>query len=130
MLGLGLPLTNIASILSGEIDLMSDLYCKAWVVFDGYAATLAAADSYNVSSITDNGTGSYAINFTTDMPSANYTPAVWAGCDVARNAAQLRLGSKFAATADPTASIFSFDVGNQFGSRADADYVAVAIFGG
>ena len=49
--------------------------CKAWVNFNG-AGTVAIRASYNVSSITDNGTGDYTVNFTTSMPDANYT---WAG---------------------------------------------------
>jgi hypothetical protein len=44
---------------------------KAWVNFDG-TGTVAIRDSFNVSSITDNGTGDYTINFTTAMPNANY----------------------------------------------------------
>jgi hypothetical protein len=48
---------------------------KAWVNFDG-TGTVAIRDSFNVSSITDNGTGNYTVNFTTAMPNANYS---WAG---------------------------------------------------
>lgn len=44
---------------------------KAWVRFNG-TGTPAIAGSYNVSSITDNGTGDYTINFTTAMADANY----------------------------------------------------------
>ena len=44
---------------------------KAWVNFDG-TGTPAIRGSFNVSSITDNGTGNYTINFTTAMPNANY----------------------------------------------------------
>ena len=49
--------------------------CKAWVNFNG-TGTVAIADSYNVSSITDNGTGSFTINFTNAMSNANYSAAV------------------------------------------------------
>lgn len=45
--------------------------CRAWVYFDG-TGTPAIQASGNVSSITDNGTGDYTINFTTAMPDANY----------------------------------------------------------
>ena len=44
---------------------------KAWVNFDG-TGVVAIRASYNVSSITDNGTGNYTVNFTTAMPDANY----------------------------------------------------------
>lgn len=45
---------------------------RAWVNFNG-TGTVAIRASGNVSSITDNGTGSYTINFTTAMPDANYS---------------------------------------------------------
>jgi hypothetical protein len=45
--------------------------CRAWVNFDG-TGTPAIRASGNVSSITDNGTGDYTVNFTTAMQDANY----------------------------------------------------------
>jgi len=45
--------------------------CRAWVNFNG-TGTVAIRDSGNVSSITDNGTGDYTVNFTTAMPDVNY----------------------------------------------------------
>ena len=45
--------------------------CKAWVNFNGIG-TVAIRGAFNVSSITDNGTGSFTINFTTAMPDVNY----------------------------------------------------------
>jgi len=44
---------------------------SAWVNFNG-TGTVAIRDSNNVSSITDNGTGDYRINFTNAMPDTNY----------------------------------------------------------
>ena len=44
--------------------------CRAWVNFDGRAVSIR--NSGNVSSITDNGTGNYTVNFATAMPDANY----------------------------------------------------------
>lgn len=45
--------------------------CKAWVNFNG-KGTVAIIRAFNVSSITDLGTGNYRINFTTPMPDTNY----------------------------------------------------------
>ena len=45
--------------------------CRAWVNFNG-TGTVAIRASGNVTSITDNGTGDYTVNFTTAMPDANY----------------------------------------------------------
>jgi hypothetical protein len=46
--------------------------CRAWVNFNG-TGTVAIRASGNVTSITDNGTGDYTVNFTTAMPDANYS---------------------------------------------------------
>jgi hypothetical protein len=45
--------------------------CRAWVNFDG-TGTPAIRASGNVSSLTDNGTGDYTVNFTTALTDANY----------------------------------------------------------
>jgi hypothetical protein len=49
--------------------------CRAWVNFNG-SGTVAIRASFNVSSITDNGTGDYTVNFTTAMPDSNYAAFV------------------------------------------------------
>lgn len=46
-------------------------FCRAWVNFDG-TGTVAIRQSFNVSSITDNGTGNYTVNLTTAMPDTSY----------------------------------------------------------
>ena len=57
-------------------------FCRAWVNFDGTGtfspnpSTTKIRASFNVSSITDNGTGQYTVNFTTAMPDANYSVAI------------------------------------------------------
>ena len=53
--------------------------CRAWVNFNGTTGSgtgqsdITIRDSGNVSSITDNGTGLYTVNFTTAMPDTNYS---------------------------------------------------------
>ncbi len=44
--------------------------CRAWINFNG-TGTPAIRGSGNVSSITDNGTGTYVVNLTTALPDAN-----------------------------------------------------------
>ena len=44
---------------------------KVWINFDG-TGTVSTRDSFNVSSLTDNGTGDYTISFTTAMANTNY----------------------------------------------------------
>lgn len=48
---------------------------KAWVNFNG-TGTLAVRDSLNVSSVTDDATGQYTVNFTSAMANANYCVTV------------------------------------------------------
>jgi hypothetical protein len=47
--------------------------CKAWVNFNGTTSPGTIRSSYNVSSITKNGTGDYTVNFATPMADANYS---------------------------------------------------------
>jgi hypothetical protein len=54
--------------------------CRAWVNFNG-TGTVAIRASGNVSSITDNGTGFYTVNFTTAMPDANYAVVIYNNAD-------------------------------------------------
>ena len=56
------PSTNVEGI---------NYSCRAWVNFNG-TGTVAIRASGNVTSITDNGTGDYTVNFTTAMSDANY----------------------------------------------------------
>lgn len=66
--------TNTATIPASTGNVLLDStvgVCRAWVNFNG-TGTVAIRASFNVSSITDNGTGDYTVNFTTAMPDTNY----------------------------------------------------------
>jgi hypothetical protein len=64
---------NIDSAQFATVTGTAPLYAaRAWVNFNG-TGTVAIRESGNVSSITDNGTGDYTVNFTTAMPDANYS---------------------------------------------------------
>ena len=67
---------NINSAQFATVSGTAPIYpCRAWVNFNG-TGTVAIRASGNVTSITDNGTGDYTVNFTTAMPDANYSPHV------------------------------------------------------
>jgi hypothetical protein len=53
---------------------------KAWVNFNG-TGTVSIRASLNVSSITDNGTGDYTVNFAKALEDANYAVCATAGDD-------------------------------------------------
>lgn len=57
---------------------------KAWVNFNG-TGTVAIRASFNVSSITDRGTGQYTVNFTNAMTDANYAFTSGVSTGVATN---------------------------------------------
>ena len=65
---------------TGPITMIGQSAAKAWVNFNG-VGTVAIRESGNVSSIADNQTGAYTVNFTTAMTDANYSP-ITAGGDV------------------------------------------------
>jgi hypothetical protein len=99
--------------------------CRAWVNFNG-TGTPAIRASGNVSSITDNGTGDYTVNFTTAMPDANYQTSVTpqavsttAGC-----------GSLFGTSPQTTSSvrIRTWDEMKNANGHFDPVTVGVAVF--
>jgi len=65
---------NVDSAQVATVSGTAPLYmCRAWVNFNG-TGVVAIRASGNVTSITDNGTGDYTVNFTTAMSDANYCP--------------------------------------------------------
>jgi hypothetical protein len=53
---------------------------KAWVNFNG-TGTIATRDSFNVSSLNDDGSGKYDFVYTNNMSSQNYAPAICGAYD-------------------------------------------------
>ena len=68
---LNITSTGLLQFNSGYGSAATAYGCRAWVNFNG-TGTVAIRASGNVSSITDNGTGLYTVNFTTAMPDASY----------------------------------------------------------
>jgi hypothetical protein len=97
--------------------------CRAWVNFNG-ADTVAIRASFNVSSITDNGTGDYTVNFTTAMPDANYSVTAMSYRASGVTTSFCSQENSFA----PTTSAFRFGVFSNAGSPVDSPFVSVAVF--
>lgn len=109
--------------VSGDAITNCPVVSTAWVNFDG-TGTVAIRDDYNVDSITDNGTGSYTVNFTNVLSDANY--AAVGSCGSSGETLFLDLGAY---------SLFSTSAvdarpKNPSGVATDADVVTVSIFGG
>ena len=56
----------------------------AWVNFNG-TGTIAARDSLNVASLTDNGTGNYVVNFSNNFANSNFAAVAINGNNDASN---------------------------------------------
>lgn len=89
---------------------------KAWVRFDGSALSVTSAAGYNISSITDKGTGNYNVIFATPFSSANIAPVPGA------NLNHIRLTSISAASVEVTCLDLS-------GTAADASIVTLIVLG-
>ena len=66
---------------NGPINLTGQSAAKVWINFDGTAITkpesmTGVRDSFNVSSVLDNNTGDYTVNFTNSLASGN---CAWSG---------------------------------------------------
>jgi hypothetical protein len=64
-------LASAGSIVSESVGDAPGYMARAWVNFNG-TGTVAIRAAGNVSSITDNGTGDYTVNFSTAFADANY----------------------------------------------------------
>jgi hypothetical protein len=100
---------------------------RAWVNFNG-TGTVAIRASGNVTSITDNGTGDYTVNFTTAMPDANYSAVATTGLSTtAAGSTQYSVqpsGTGTTAFATTAYRLWS----KQGAGLADVDLASVAIF--
>ncbi len=97
---------------------------RAWVNFNG-TGTVAIRASGNISSITDNGTGAYTLNFTTAMPDANYAAVGSVRNRLSGTVASTLWTSTYATTS--LAISVGWDTVADFNNQ-DSEIVNVAIF--
>jgi hypothetical protein len=98
--------------------------CRAWVNFNG-TGTVAIRASGNVTSITDNGTGDYTVNFTTAMPDANYAFSALCGYNTGvSESAFVTINT----TVVPTTSAYRFKTRDTAGNIFDSTYVLSSVF--
>jgi hypothetical protein len=120
------PTLTTPNINSAQIPTVSGtapLYmARAWVNFNG-TGTVAIRASGNVTSITDNGTGNYTVNFTTSMPDADYCLAGTAS-RAPLAAPRIVAGS----TSVPATGSVRIQSGDDGGNAADCEFVNIAIF--
>jgi hypothetical protein len=114
---------NIDSAQFATVTGTAPLYAaRAWVNFDG-TGTPAIRASGNVTSITDNGTGDYTLNFTTAMPDADYAGSMMNNQN--NGAGVAGIAYMWSITKTTT----TFRVGNLVGGLfADSSDISIAIF--
>ena len=102
--------------------------CKAWVNFN-VTGTVAIRASYNVSSITDNGTGDYTVNFTTALADANYSMTASCSYRSGNNYNSAHIFTNASGTiVAPTTTAARLQLSTVTLGSADSEYVTVAIF--
>ena len=103
----------------------------AWVNFNG-TGTVAIRDSEGVSSISDNGTGDYSVNFSTPMVDTNFSALLSMGHTTAYNAGYL-LVIRETSTYRTTSLIRTLCNNGHNGATPyanDADIASIQIMGG
>jgi hypothetical protein len=113
---------NIDSAQFATVSGTAPIYpCRAWVNFNG-TGTVAIRASGNVSSITDNGTGDYTVNFTTVMFDVNYSP-VGVGSNATNDGT-----SMVQSTTAPTTSAWRTNCKVYGGTQFDPTYAYIQVF--
>ena len=96
---------------------------KMWINFNG-TGTIAIRDDFNVSSITDNGTGDYSVSFTNAMSDTNYCTLGTSNYSRTPGTGRLFTGFRSNATGSVRVQLLG-DGGQEF----DSEDVCIAIFG-
>jgi hypothetical protein len=108
---------------SGYGSVATAYACRAWVNFNG-TGTVAIRASGNVTSITDNGTGDYTVNFTTAMSDANYSLVGTTSSDLVAISMIYINGSNTVLTT----TTVRIQVANIGTAAVDRTYVGLAVF--
>lgn len=121
-----LKVSNITDTSGGATTLVSaQNTAKAWVNFNG-TGTPAIRDSYNISSIADEGTGSYTVTFTNALSDGNYA-AIGNGGEYRNDGQTNSLRSPSLGLL--SAGSFYMDCRNANNALADPEVVCFTIFG-
>ena len=106
---------------------------KAWVNFNGSSSgsTKTIRGSFNVSSVTDNNTGDYTINFINSFSNSNYCPVqMTLANDTSGTQSTTVVRGSSSSPTTMTASALRINVGStSSNSFTDKSHVFIAIFG-
>jgi uncharacterized protein (AIM24 family) len=121
-------IANELSFNSGYGSAAKAYGCRAWVNFNG-TGTVAIRASGNVSSITDNGTGDYTVNFTTALVDIDYSFVVACSTTGGNESTGFAfIYRRSGTTTTPTTTAARVFTANDAGSLIDPPYVCASIF--
>ena len=100
--------------------------CRAWVNFNG-SSTVAIRASFNVGSITDNGTGDYTVNFSNALSDANYSVS-FGGQSISGSGWWRFLGSGYSSGNGYAAGSYRFQTPTYNMSVVDTDIATLHFF--
>jgi hypothetical protein len=109
--------TNTLTLPAATGNVLADTtvgVCRAWVNFNG-TGTVAIRASFNVTSITDTGVGSYTVNLTTALTDVNGATTYGGNPNL--------LGTNIASTSTVTINTATY-----LGVAADYTFVALTVF--
>jgi hypothetical protein len=123
---------NTAPVFQDSAGTEIGTLCRAWVNFNGQG-TVAIRAAFNVTSITDNGTGDYTVNFSNAMPDVNYSAVISTSPSygVTRTCSVQMASNAAAVEVAPTTSQYRFSTaqGNTApGTEFDAKYITASFF--
>ena len=99
---------------------------KAWVNFNG-SGTVAIRDDFNVSSITDSGTGLFKVNISNALSNSNYAVTAGTSHRSGTYLATPHLRDRDQVTRSTTQ--FQLDVMNSSGAATDSEEIHISVFG-
>jgi hypothetical protein len=113
---------------SVDTDFVVNGSVKAWTNFNG-TGTIAVRESFNVSSLNDDGTGQYTVSFTNNMEDANFVPHASANGRGSDNetydaGVSIAIGT---ASGSMVSSSIGIQNSNESGSNEDSTIVALSV---
>ena len=115
---------------SVDTDYVVNGSAKVWVNFDGTGtsagATITPRDSFNVDSVTDNGTGDYTLTATNAMSNDDYAGTVTGDVDGVGDFCEACTGDNATAR---TTTVIRVRTGNTGGTPQDSATISVLICG-
>ena len=119
-------LTDASSNNSTAMSTVFNGTAKVWVNLDG-TGTIAMRDSFNMASVTDNGTGDYTYTMTNSMNNANYASVAAGGTGT--TAGQFGRQGPGTQYADVTTSSWTAECASNTYAVGDWDIVCWGILG-